>query len=190
MKLTHITIAAALAITGMSAQAQSGPFGLKIGAPLAEIRGSVPDLKPTGNPVLFYGQYVPKPYSEFSLYALNIDPIRGLCSVLARTKDDMYIEGRPLLMKFDGIYRDFIAKYGEPDQKVLPTDITRMLQAIYDGKQSYVVTWDRRGQEGIQKIELMISATSRVVGAVQVMYRSPWYEECEQRRAKESRSGL
>src|SRR5262245_10886718 len=91
-----------------------GPFGLRAGMTLQELKELVPDLKADSkSPTLYSVERLPNGHPKFDLYLMTISPTVGLCKLSAGTaKVEMNDFGTQLKEAFRSVVEPIRQKYG------------------------------------------------------------------------------
>lgn len=97
----------------ISIAAYAGPFGLTMGASLAELNKQI-KLKPESLAV-YSAPSLPNPHPDFDDYRLVITPDHGLCKVIAWSRlIETSVYGTQAASKFTSIEEALTTKYGNP----------------------------------------------------------------------------
>lgn len=97
----------------VSMSAHSGPLGLEMGTPLAELKKAMKlNLE---KPYLYSTPTVPKSHPDFNDYRLLVTPTHGLCKITAWSKDiSTSVYGTELTSKYSSLEEALTTKYGIP----------------------------------------------------------------------------
>jgi len=112
MKQVYVIALLLLCVVSVFGQPYDGPFGLKMGLTLEQLKAIDPDLIPLKNNGYFITA-IPKPHPSFDKYFLDVSPKTGLCRIMTLDEDiKTNSQGTQLRTQY-GVIRDALAKkYG------------------------------------------------------------------------------
>lgn len=115
MKRIFMIVALLILVSSIFGQPYKGPFGLKMGLTLAQLKAIDPNLEKMDNTMPMYRMTnVPTPHRSFEWYVVIVSGETGLCKIMAVGKDiATNSSGSSLISEYNSV-RDAIAtKYGE-----------------------------------------------------------------------------
>jgi hypothetical protein len=202
MALRAVSVAACLLATAVAAQEKqeaSGPFGLRMGMTLAELK-TIGPVKPEKGEN-WYTITVPKPHSSFESYSALVHPRLGLVKLFC---SGVTIEtsgaGYELRAEFDKLEAQLDRKYGRGkrfdrlDYGAIWKEPNEWMMAVLKKERSLKKFYlAKEGSENLGSITVIVldaDALSRSAGWVSVGYEFADYSKVKQEREQHQTDAL
>ncbi len=201
-KFTMKKFAIAIALAGFSLSAMGGPFGLREGM-------SMDELKKHGNfepaptmPFVFTTKKLANGHVDFDNYLMIVTPKQGLCRIIASSKaifisNEDALEIKALFLEFSDA---LIAKYGPPafnySHQIMITGAGKnflpWLEGIFKGERVRQMEWKSTmsggtkstkpdpASDSIRNIIIRVEASSESEGYIHIIYDFRNLTECSQ----------
>jgi hypothetical protein len=192
MKIATCKILLGAIVALVSAHANAawdGPFGLKEGLSLAEIK-SVAKVVHSGNALTYTADTLPVPHAAFALYVLKISDKAGLCEIIAvspQKPTDAFGEG--LLSNYGAVRDALVEKYGPPsgeEDSVRPgsmwTAPQHFMMGLMKGERSLRAIWltgkSSKLPATLSRVGIIAGAESPSKGNFSLQYRFSNHAGC------------
>ena len=175
-----------------------GPFGLKAGLTLDEVR-RVATLTASDVDGVYRSTDVPKPHPAFESYSLYFSTKSGLCAITSIGKDiEAGQTGSEVRTEFSGIEDGLTSKYGKGKRYDFATGLMDEMQywmiALSDKNRTLATFWAPDSGStlpaDISSISLQAHALDMSTGYVNLRYEFSNIEDCSNERKDRQNSAL
>jgi hypothetical protein len=152
----------------------SGPFGLEMGMPLAEL-SKVTTLKLEA-PFIYSTPRVPKLHPDFDNYLLKVTPDHGLCKIVTSTMVKTSAYGTEIIEKFNSLDGALTTKYGTPER----LDFLKVgsiwgeprfwMMGLYKNERILMSSWEKDLPDNLASIDLSANSLGLDMALVRISY--------------------
>lgn len=176
-----------------------GPFGLKVGLTVDEVKKYIPQLKESEKPGLFTSNAVPVSHANFESYSFQFSEKSGLCSISGIGRDiESGDTGAEVRAAFSSLDEALTTKYGKgkkydfSNQRYDSPEFW-MLHLLKKNR-TLAKFWDREEKsdlpETIRSIALQANATEISKAYINIRYEFSNIGECTAEQKKRNNQGL
>ncbi|MCK9309299.1 MAG: hypothetical protein M0P99_03400 [Candidatus Cloacimonetes bacterium] len=162
-------------------QRYDGPFGLKMGLTLSQLKQIDSEVSETDNEGVFRMNIVPKPHKSFESYFIVVSPKTGLAKIIAISEDVITnSSGSALRSKYTEVRDAIYKKYGDYTEHdfvnsgSIWTEPQYFMHALDSGDAYLSSTWENSEgsiiPEEIADIYLSVDSLDTRTGYMKLMY--------------------